>query len=312
MRQSIEAKKAWTSAPRLEDTIFPFRSFPPLLEFFERTLPRTAHISLIGGGKGHLAYLLANTERTFVSIDIVQVDNPVVPLVVADFEQPLPDVRKSGKELSALAAFSLEYGDIALATANIADLLSPGERFIFVCHHSDSPFLTSMKSDKKMFELINAALKKIAYESREEWLWRCRGLEIQMRKLFSDEKASPGFPDFGHISECDLQTFLRYQQFWDSSKPPLSIGLHAVLTLRLGYENPHLLNQVLGSFGPSWDALREHVEFAAPLLEKKIRDPKDILQLVDSRFRLINGIGLAADTEETHDIVCFALAFQKS
>jgi len=310
MRQRAEAKKAWKSLPRAETTIFPFRSFPPLLEFFEKCLPKDSHVALIGGGKGHLVHLLANRKRTFVTLDIANVENPAVPLVVADFEQPFPNIRKSAKELSAIAAFSLEYGDITIATNNIADILKPDEVFIFVCHHSDSPLIIEMKFDERLFELINLAFQNIATASREEWLWRCRGFELQIRKLFLEE-GSLEFPDFGPIAECDEQTLIRYRTFWRESIPPLSMGLHAILTLRLGYENPNRLGQVLGYFGQSWDALREHVEFAAPLLEKRIRDPQDVIALVDRRFRIFDRIGINAIGEDVGGVVCFALAFKK-
>ncbi|GEM_PF-6596659 len=313
MRQGKDAKTAWRNVPKIKGTIFPFESFPPLLEFLKRNLPKGSHIALIGGGKGYLAPLLVNGERTFVTVDIARIEDPAIPLIVADFEEPLPVLRQPNRELSALATFSLEYGDIFLATKNIAEALHSGERFIFVFHHSDSPFLVSMKADKEMFELINAAIKGIASASREEWLWRCKGLEPQMRKMFADRGESQKFPDFDPISECDERTFMRYQIFQRETEPPLSIGLLAVLTLRLGYQNPHLLNNVLGSFAPSWEALKEAVDFAAPLLEKNIQNPQDVASLVDSRFRVTDGVGIGAregDSSKT-DIVCFALAFQK-
>ena len=92
--------------------------------------------------------------------------------------------------------------------------------------------------------------------------------------------------------------------------------MHAVLTLRQGYQNYHsplTVQTILGSFSQYWDALKEHVEAKEPLLKKNIRNPPDLTSLVDERFKVSDGVIIAAKKEEKSkpELYCFAFAFKK-
>ena len=313
MLQSQKSKDAWATIQRGDaKSAFPFTRFPPLLEFLDQMLPTDTHIALIGGGRGYVSSLLPPRGRTFVTLDIATMADAFVPLVVADFEKPLPDLRQPPKPLCALAAFSLEYGDITLATKHIADMLLSDEIFTFVCHNKNSPYVESMKIEVKLLEYLNACFDKLHVASVHDWLHLCRELEVQMRQLFSGKRSS-GFPDFGPISECNTQTLELYRNSLGPANIPVSLALYALLLLRSGYDSPVTQRGAINFFAEALVALGPRVERAESLLAKPSLDIPDIVSSVDSQLRPMGGT-IVFDAQPhrcTTFSICNVIVFEK-
>lgn len=279
-RQTDEAKSFWGRfVGRERHGVFNFDRYPDLVRFVEAQVPRDARILLLGGGRGYLGHLLGGGGRCIANLDIAFVSQPFVPTARGDMEAPLP-VRSSGPRrtrLCAVAAFSLEYTNVGESTRHLADVLQPGERLVWVSHHSDSYILADLALGKEMGVIAARALDAAATRAPSEW--------PRVAGEVGAALAGLAIPPEG--ARRDDATAL-------------------LAALHEAGERPEQAHSSLQHLRAIARRLERESELSSLLLSRSLRSPHDLVPLVDPRFEPLSGGEVKVDGRPLSIVVTFS------
>lgn len=172
-RQSPAAKLSWgRSVTRDRRAIFPFDRFPDLVGAVREQLPERGVVVLLGGGRGYFGSLLAAPGRPVFNFDLAPGGATFVPSAIADMEAPLPvSPDRAGGEATVVAAFALEYTDVRRSTSRLADVLAAGERFVWLCHHSDSTIVRDLRAGRAAARVAEEVVRLAESGMTGDELW---------------------------------------------------------------------------------------------------------------------------------------------
>lgn len=150
-----EAKESWRKRIR-ESPVYPFTQEMRLVEKIARTIPDGKDLVILGGGVGLLPQLMKRTTalREVINIEIAPVRHSYVPTVQADMEEPFRGKISHLNKPVIVGAFSIEYTDARKTTANIADALEEGEKFVWVAHHEESSIVRQLRRERQLTEKL--------------------------------------------------------------------------------------------------------------------------------------------------------------
>lgn len=254
-RQASAAKESWRrSITRDSKAIFPFDHYPALVGAVREQLPERGVVLLLGGGRGYLGSLLAAPGRSVFNLDLAPGAEPFIPSAVADLEGPLPvGALRAHGEAAAVAAFALEYTDVRRSTSRLADALAAGERFVWLCHHSESRILRDLRAGRAAARLVDEVV------CRAEAGTVGGGLCALTSELAARARAAG---DPARESEVARLTALVEEIDARPEAAGRARAKLAALARRLGSE----------------------AEMSEMVVSMPMREPEDLLPLVDARF----------------------------
>ncbi len=281
LRQSPAAKQAWARIDRREDSIF--RHFPLLTGFLNERIPKAAHVVIVGGGRGLLATLLANWERTFSNADIAPIREPFVPTVQADMEEALPPIdraRLSGRQACVVTPFSLEYTDIDASLGNIAALLERGEQFVWLCHHSDSETVRDIRRLGELLEVARSAFERARERPNDRWFKLAHRVEQRLNLIYAGEGclriARTSEEEFARVSEALLRI----------SDTRVGVAFSIVAVLRDNAAHPESRDEALELLRQIIKRLEIEMHIASLLLQRRFASHEDLQRFASHRFTL--------------------------
>lgn len=263
-----------------QSSVFPYDLYPDLVQQLDQRVPAGSHVALLGDARGYLGKLLENGQRTFINIDLASITEPFVETIRADMEEPLPvqRIRKAGQPLTVLTPFSLEYTDTCRSSANIAALLEEGERWVWLCHHSESAIVACLKLQQPVLELLKGTLA----QTMDEAAWEELTMILGIRAIGLGVRATKNKPD---DAERQLDAVAFYLGC-GHTEAALSMGLIGILN-HFRQQPPsdgtkRRLQEMV------WK-LQEDVERDRPVTTWKGREPADLVSLIDTRLRFVEG-----------------------
>ncbi|MDD5336856.1 MAG: hypothetical protein PHS02_00040 [Candidatus ainarchaeum sp.] len=259
---------------------------------------------VIGGGRGELARLLSTgaEKKRVLNFDIAEMKSaPVVPTTYCDMEVGIPfsRIEQDGLKVAAITPFSLEYTNVGVSSGNIAAVLLPGDRFIWLCHHSDSPINANLRSERQIYDIVDVILAEAKLNPSSKWYDLAKRYEPIVFEIC-------GLDSYCSLVNCDTETFLRRLEIIDTlscmgdMKTANAMGL--VSALRLGYENPERREACIRRIDDTRWIMMDEVILSSLFLEYNLRTPDDLKALVDPRFRM-NGSRVFYDNDRPAVIV---------
>jgi hypothetical protein len=150
-----EAKEAWRNRIR-DASVYPFKHEMRLVEKIAQKIPEGKDLVVLGGGVGLLPQLMRKVTLLgrVINIEVAPVRNGYVPTVQADMEEPFVGKMGDLDKPAIIGAFSIEYTNIRKTTANIADALLEGEKFVWVAHHEESEIVRQLRRERQLTERL--------------------------------------------------------------------------------------------------------------------------------------------------------------
>lgn len=150
-----QAKEAWGSKIRNE-AVYSFSREMRLVERIAKTIPPKSDLVVLGGGVGLLPQLMRQFgyRGRAMNLELATVRGGLVPTIKADIEEPFAHKIGEMKEPVILGAFSIEYTDTKKTTANIADALARGGKFVWVAHHKESSIVRQLRRERELTEKL--------------------------------------------------------------------------------------------------------------------------------------------------------------
>ncbi len=285
MAQCIRAKDHWRTMQHQNESIFPFRMFPGLIEMIDRRTPTNARVVLFGGGRGHLSRLLNGNGRTFTNLDICDVREPFIHTIQHDMEQPIERARlvQNGEAIAIITPFSLEYTDPRLTTSTIANILMQGERFVCACYNSRSDGIGEARKLKELLPLLLRIQKLIGSTSSALPMKELERVNTKILKLFKFK-----FPNFfiapnNYLSE--MKESLQKDGINRPSQKAKIVLVNVALAERRQITREELSRVVNGIA----NGCQREVDLLDASLGRKVESPRDLAGFVDRRLRLVGG-----------------------
>ncbi|MDO8554865.1 MAG: hypothetical protein Q7S22_08700 [Candidatus Micrarchaeota archaeon] len=283
MKQTAKAKEGWNRHNRDTPSIFPFQAFPGLVEMINKRVPTNSRVALFGGGRGYLAKLLEGMERTFVNLDVAKIENPFVPTIQHDIEEPIERTRliQNGEPLVIVTPFSLEYTDHRLTTATIADILAKGEIYVCLRLTSDSPVVDIARQEE---ELLNLLRKLLEHPKSHE---TASGIV----DLFSRDISRLFKMPFDAVLEATNRgLYLALERMPKKVKiHPSELAMVALIYLEIANRRLVTRQNMLIIIDGIMKKCQEDLEINNQSHKLRIRTPEELAAFVDKRLKLIEG-----------------------
>jgi len=283
--QSPTAKKAWSDIPRPNPSLFNFDLFPALLDFVHQNSATSSVVLVVGGGRGELARRMVAAGKLAFNFDVdTTLRDPLTPTIWCDMEVGIPYERKDGGPHAVLTPFSLEYTNARISTGKIADVLLPGEHFVWVCHHSDSFIINDFRKARRFAPIASSVFAHAVSTGTDSWLVIAKKSEPSIREIFEFDKFNIPSP-----LDCPLDSLLSRLPTllkWANTGMRQANAMLLLATLRLGYERVSGLHQCLFTLSKIAGNFNIDLEISSFLLTQNLRCPADMVDVVDPRLRL--------------------------
>ncbi len=293
MPQPRETKEAWRSFRwNGARSVFNFKAHGLLVDFVDRNVPRDCHLVSFGGGNGALLAAIDRHERTFGNLDISEAPTPLVPTRRWDMEQPLPrsGIVTDGRPLAIVTPFSVEYTEIAVSTANIAEVLQVRERYLALCHHADSQVLKEFEMANKMIAVLGELLLRLNATQPKKWLDVVVEFEPRADGIFETQARGKTV----YVATASQPVFKELEE-WLKRSPQVreTIVFKLLVLLRKCSELSNVVDRITASNGAMVLIKTTKEEFESDsalskmLLERRIRSADDLARHVDRRLQLV-------------------------
>ncbi len=286
--QTCQAKQAWKEFDRAGRSIFHFKEYPAVVDFVKTAIPPRTRVALFGGGRGAIAELLAIPRCSFVTIDIADISSPYVAHLRADIELQLSreTIGLDGKDrLHTTSLFSLEYLDIAQVVKNVTAILREHERWVVVCHHSDSFILKSFGEVPALLDILELLLP--AVEVRENSIWKTALEEAEKRVRYYFPHLIPG--DISLVKTSTIKMRRLEDDFLLASDHSRAarIGQH-LIHFRYAIEETEKMGMVQTRIWEFYRKSKLERAISENLLNKSLREPGDLDMFFCGRFDSVN------------------------
>lgn len=288
MKQSARAKEAWAGIISSQQkagipSMFNCNKYPGLLGQLKERIPEGANLIILGDGRGYLGLLLKDRVRSVLNIDLYPGNGAFVPTIKGDMEEPLLGlVGVSKNPLSVLTPFSAEYTYVPLSSRNIADLLKPGEQWIWLCHHGDSYIVQSLEAASLILVFVDTILLKLSTATSEDWERYANQASVLALTSFDLVVDSKKLPEFSAFSRKQMSGFIS-QLFKLNINLFFIQAMQLVSSLKLGVVNPQ---RAIEEVSIMQGHIAEHVIYSELLRTHKFYMPRDMVAVVDPRLSM--------------------------
>lgn len=252
-----------------------------MVDQVKRAIAKTDHVILLGGGHGFLAKEAELPGKTWANLELRNVEGAYVPTIKGDMEQfrEFSRIRKPGKN-AVITPFSLEYTQMALSVQTIQELLQTNERWIWLCHHADSPIIEDFRDMRRFLGVINEQILPALKIDPDEWYTVAHDAQRALHEIYKIET------EIVRASSQRLQELHRI--CLENTCCRLSLAMMLVIALRVG-RNPMMENAARANIRNIAELFRKDLAIAGPLLDLDMRTPQDLAAIAGKGFRLIEG-----------------------
>ncbi|MBI5228209.1 hypothetical protein HY988_06480 [Candidatus Micrarchaeota archaeon] len=288
MPQSGKTKAAWSAVARNPKSLFDFDRYKEVVDFVDRTVPSSSRTILLGGGRGYLGHLMSKGQRSFVNVDLVLLSEPFLPTIQLDIEFPIPPetitrIRTGSSLATVITPFSLEYTEIELSLRAISALLTKGELWIWLCHHSDADIVQNLRRVHTMLPIIKQTVEQIQRESPSKWFGIATAFESSIRSIY------PDMEDITIVNASSLVFMELLRNVFQRKHIPIGHLLFLAGTLRRAYEHPELRDSAIKIIRQGEERFETDVSYSLLMVGRDLRKPADLNNSVGKDFHLVEG-----------------------
>jgi hypothetical protein len=250
-------------------------------------LPKPASVIILGGGIGEAVADVTHDGRAFLNVELGVIENSGVPVITGDMEDPrlFGRILRGAMPLAVLTPFSAEYTDVGVTSANIAEALVRGERWLWVCHHTESGIMKELRDARVLMEIVTTLQDEVTVDrSRETGLLIARWIETRLARIDAEIVSRLA------VLDTDPEMFvIMIKRMEEHIHIRIVAACLALAIFRFANDNPASRWRAAKKIGLIKDNMEEIVEMTRLGVDRRYCRPSSLQMEADPRLNLIDG-----------------------